>query len=113
MNHQFEAIYGFATAGLSSVVLWVAQVAPTDIAPSLETGGTVGLIGGLTFALVIVWRDRTELVKSLHDSEAARIADAKESLTQWKLDAEKGERSRQEMIRELRSQTAAIKENKP
>ena len=113
MTYHFEALYGFATAALSSAALWLAQVAPPEIAPSLETGGTVGLIGGLTFALITVWRDRAALVKSLHESESARIADAKDSLTQWKIDAEKGERSRQEMIRELRTQTAAIKENKP
>lgn len=113
MTLHIEALYGFGTAAVSSLVLWVAQVAPPGIESTLQAGGTVGLIGGLGFALVVVWRDRAELVKSLHASEASRIADAKESLMQWREDAEKAERSRQELIRELRTQTAAIKENRP
>ena len=113
MTNHLEAIYGFATAGVSALALWIAQIAPSVASPSLEAGGTVGLIGGLSFALIIVWRDRAELVKSLHESEASRINDAKEALTQWKIDAEKGERSRQELIRELRTQTQVIKEKNP
>jgi hypothetical protein len=112
MTQHLEALYGFATAGVSALALWIAQVAPSIASPALETGGTIGLIGGLSFALIIVWRDRAELVKSLHEAEAARLADSKEANKQYREDSEKGEASRQELIRELRTQTVAIKENK-
>ena len=109
MTHHIEALSGFVLAAISSFAVSLSQIAPAGLEQTLQAGGTVGLIVGLTFALVFVWRDRAELMKALQASEQSRIDDAKEALTQWKIDAEKGERSRQEMIRELRNQTEAIK----
>lgn len=113
MTHQFEALAGFATAGISALALWLADAAPENLSTGLQAGGTVGLIGGLSVALVVVWRNNMELVKALRESEAARLLDQKDANRQYRADADAGEHSRQELIRELRTQTEVIKRNAP
>lgn len=112
MTNHLEPVFGFATAGMSTAALWLAQAVPPSVEPILQAGGTVGLIGGLSVALVAVWKDRSELVKRLGESEAARILDAKDALKEWKLESERGDRSRRELLIEMKNQTSAIKGEK-
>lgn len=124
MTHHIDALTGFGTAMVSTAALWLAQTVPANIAPGLETGGTVGLIGGLSVALIAVWRDRSaqaaerkiereSLLDELRAEREARLADQKAVNAQYRLDSETGERSRQELIREMKTQTRAIQEKSP
>lgn len=110
MTHHLEPILGFSMAGISTATLWLAESAPAVIEPALQTGGTIGLIGGLSVALVAVWRDRKELAQQLKDSEAARLEDQKAVNVQYRLDMEKADLSRGTLIREIQEQTRAIRD---
>lgn len=112
MTNHIEPLIGFSTAGLSTATLWLAQAAPASVEPILQAGGTVGLIAGLSVALIAVWKDRAELAKKLGESESSRIVDAKDALKEWKLEAERGDRSRRELLIEMKNQTSVIKGEK-
>ena len=98
-------------AGVSTAALWLSDVAPSVIEPAaLQTGGTIGLIGGLSVALVAVWRDRASLAAQLKQSEADRLADQKAVNVQYRQDMEKADLSRGTLIREIQEQTRAIRD---
>lgn len=84
--HQFtdsllHPTIGFCTAVASTAALKLAQVV-TDIAPGakgwIETGGTMGLIGGLAYGTITLWRDNLAQKKELANLNAEIRKDWKE-----------------------------------
>ena len=58
MYIPIEPILGFTCATVSTFALWLAQTEASIPEPAkkwIETGGTVGLIGGLSFGCVTLW----------------------------------------------------------
>lgn len=54
-----DVIYGYATAGASTLALWLADAAEVVVPGSgslLQMGGTAGLIGGLAVGCISLWR---------------------------------------------------------
>jgi hypothetical protein len=54
-----EPILGFTCATVSTFALWLAQseiVIPEPAKTWIETGGTAGLIGGLSFGCITLWK---------------------------------------------------------
>jgi len=64
-------VIGFVAAGFSSASIWIAQLPGSP--GWLEMGGTLGLIGGLSFACITMWK---ALQDHRHESRAEREADA-------------------------------------
>lgn len=107
--YHIESVAGFATAGASTAVLRIAQTVTPAAEPWLQLGGTVGLIGGLSYGCITLWKSNQELMKNLRESEAARLKDSKENAAQYRTDALRADESRRELIRETKIQTATIK----
>jgi len=108
--YHIETIAGFATAGASSAVLWLSQTVTPAAEPWLQLGGTVGLIGGLSYGCITLWKSNQELLKNLRESEAARLKDSKDNAAQYRTDTLRADESRRELIKETKLQTSAIKE---
>ena len=59
MYIPIEPILGFTCATVSTFALWLAQTEMAIPEPAkkwIETGGTVGLISGLSFGCVTLWK---------------------------------------------------------
>ncbi len=77
MINHIHPIIGFGSAGVSTLGLWLAQTASPSIEQWVQGGGTVGLIGGLSYGCVTLWKANQ---KSMAD-----IAELnKEIRTDWK-----------------------------
>lgn len=75
--HLHDTLIGYATAGFSTIALWFANVAEAAVPGAgnvLQTGGTAGLIAGLTFGCISLWK----LVQSLRDEIRAQRAEIRE-----------------------------------
>lgn len=67
----------FVLAGLSTATIWIAQAVdsvPPQARGWMELGGTIGLIGGLSYGIVTLWkelqnqkRDTAELNKEIRE----------------------------------------------
>jgi hypothetical protein len=63
MHPSYEAIasvVSFSAAGLSTGTLWIAQAVesvPPQARGWMELGGTIGLIGGLSYGCVTLWKE--------------------------------------------------------
>ena len=54
-----DTLYGYATAGASTLALWLADAADVVVPGAgglLQMGGTAGLIGGLAVGCISLWR---------------------------------------------------------
>ena len=77
MTYHIDSILGFATAGTSTVALWLAEATPANVEPWIQTGGTVGLICGLSYGCVTLWK--------ANQQQKSDIADLnKEIRSEWK-----------------------------
>lgn len=112
MTHHLELIGGFCTAGASTLALWLADSVPVGSPGALETGGTVGLIGGLSVALIAVWKDRAAIIEKLSKSEELRIAEAQAQTKIYREEMTAARASRDALLLELQQQTQAIKDQK-
>ena len=80
---------GFVTAGISTASLWLANAAP-DAASSgiIELGGTVGLVGGLSYGCITLWKSlqdqRHEFTNERKDFIKAKDELEKEIRNDWK-----------------------------
>lgn len=71
-------LLGYLGAGVSTAVYWVAQTVDAIPPPArgwMEVGGTFGLIGGLTYGCVTLWK---ELQRVRSDANAQLDASRKE-----------------------------------
>lgn len=55
-----EPVIGFASATASTFILWIAQSTPPEVEPWLQAGGTVGLIVGLSYGCVTLWKSNQQ-----------------------------------------------------
>lgn len=79
-----QTVFGFCTAGVSSLALWIAQtgVMPGDTRTVVETGGTIGFIVGLSYGCITLWKE-----VQTQRREMAELN--KEIRTDWKTQNEK------------------------
>jgi len=73
MITHIEPIIGFTSATISGAVLWLAQAAPAAAEPWLQAGGTVGLISGLAFGCVTLWKSNQALQKEIREELKGQI----------------------------------------
>jgi hypothetical protein len=77
MTYHLDSVAGFALSGASTAALWLAQTTPTNVEPWLQAGGTVGLIIGLSYGCVTLWK--------ANQNQKAEIAELnKEIRGDWK-----------------------------
>lgn len=82
MTYHIDSILGFCFAAISSSALWFAQVTSPQIEPWLQAGGTVGLIGGLAYGCVTLWKS--------NERQKSDIAELnREIRSEWKQQADK------------------------
>ena len=83
MNHHIldphvNPLVGFVTAGLSTATIWLAETV-SEVSPVskgwIEIGGTIGLIGGLSYGCVTLWK---EIQRMNQDARAEREAHREE-----------------------------------
>jgi len=74
----FQPVIGYTVAATSSGVMWLAETLPNQ-APWLQVGGTAGLIAGLSYGCVTLWRSLQEQRREF-TSERAAFIKAKEEL---------------------------------
>jgi len=87
MNHQildphFNPVLGFVTAGLSTATIWLAETV-SQVSPVskgwIEVGGTIGLIGGLSYGCVTLWKEIQRMntdarnEREIHRAEVAAL----------------------------------------
>jgi hypothetical protein len=79
MNHHIldphiNPLVGFVTAGLSTATIWLAETV-SQVSPVskgwIEIGGTVGLIGGLSYGCVTLWKEIQRMNKDARDEREA------------------------------------------
>jgi hypothetical protein len=81
MNYSvdpLQPILGYVLAATSSGVMWLAETVPAH-APWLQVGGTAGLIGGLSYGCITLWKSLQEQRREF-TSERAAFIKAKEEL---------------------------------
>ena len=81
-----SSVHGFVLSGVSTLALWVAQTPEVAAMPGLtgwmQLGGTAGLIGGLAYGCVTLWKalqtqrsemntERKEAAQTMADERAA------------------------------------------
>jgi hypothetical protein len=84
-HDAFSSVVGFIGAGLSTAVLYLAQAVdavPPQARGWMELGGTLGLIGGLSYACVTLWKEIQNQRRSMDDLN-------KEIRGDWKTQNEK------------------------
>jgi hypothetical protein len=87
MIHHFptDVVTGYATAGAGTLALWLADAAEATIPGAgglLQAGGTAGLIIGLTYGCVSLWREVR--------SQRSEISQLNEEIRrEWKAQSEK------------------------
>lgn len=96
-NHfdPLQPVLGYLTAAASAAVLWVGQI--VDNLPIskgwLELGGTIGLVTGLSYGCVTLWKalqnQRVEMNQERREFIAAKDNLEKEIRTDWKQQNEK------------------------
>lgn len=53
-----SSVLGFIAAGVSTAVIWIAQaVEAVPARGMMELGGTIGLIGSLSYACITLWKE--------------------------------------------------------
>lgn len=67
-------VIGFLWAGISTLALWLAD-AMSEVSPIskgwIELGGTLGLIGGLAYGCITLWKElQTQKREAREDREA-------------------------------------------
>jgi hypothetical protein len=75
MTHHIDPlqpVLGYVLAAVSSGALWMAEVVP-DGAPWLQVGGTAGLIAGLSYGCVTLWKSLQEQRREFTAERAAFI----------------------------------------
>ena len=79
MNHHIldphiNPLVGFVTAGLSTATIWLAETV-SQVSPVskgwIEIGGTVGLIGGLSYGCVTLWKEIQRMNQDARDEREA------------------------------------------
>ena len=81
----FSSVLGFLGAGASTLILYIAQAAdnvPPQARGWMELGGTLGLIGFLSYACVTLWKE-LQTQRREHSSLNEQIRD------DWKKQNEK------------------------
>lgn len=73
-----QPILGYALAGVSTAAIWLANAMP-DPSPWLQLGGTAGLIGGLSYGCITLWKALKEQ-RSEFTAERAAFIRAKDDL---------------------------------
>lgn len=60
LDPHVNPLLGFVTAGVSTATLWMADIV-AEVSPVskgwIEVGGTIGLIGGLAYGCVTLWKE--------------------------------------------------------
>jgi hypothetical protein len=80
-----QPVIGFVTATTSTVILYIAQAADSIPAAArgwIEGGGTLGLIGGLSYGCITLW-------KEIQNGRREMAELNKEIRTDWKAQNEK------------------------
>lgn len=92
----FQPVLGFLSATVATTVLYVAQAVdqiPPQARGWMEMGGTLGLIGGLSYGCVTLWKEvqscRREMAAERAGFIAAKDSLEKEIRTEWKAQNEK------------------------
>lgn len=67
-----QPILGYILAAASSGVMWLAEAVPAH-APWLQVGGTAGLIGGLSYGCITLWKSLQEQRREFTAERAAFI----------------------------------------
>lgn len=82
LDPHVNPLIGFTTAGLSTATIWLAETA-SQVSPVskgwIEVGGTIGLIGGLSYGCVTLWKEiqrmnnDARLEREVHRAEVAAL----------------------------------------
>jgi hypothetical protein len=79
MNHHIldphvNPLVGFVTAGISTATIWLAEIG-SEVSPVskgwIEVGGTIGLIGGLSYGCVTLWKEIQRMNKDAREEREA------------------------------------------
>jgi hypothetical protein len=78
IDPHVNPLLGFVTAGLSTATIWLAETV-SHVSPVskgwIEIGGTVGLIGGLSYGCVTLWKEIQRMNKDARDEREAHRAE--------------------------------------
>ena len=77
--HAPPPIVGFIGGGLSTIALWLADAVSPVSRDWVEVGGTLGLIGCLSYGCITLWKElqsqkkQCSLDRERHQSEVAML----------------------------------------
>ena len=78
LDPHFNPLLGFVTAGASTATIWLAETV-SQVAPVsqswIEVGGTIGLIGGLSYGCITLWKEIQRMSADARDEREAHRAE--------------------------------------